>query len=152
MSLESDEEPLMTIPDFAQLDQLDDEHQQMMFERLHFLHFVKTLTLKPCRCGAPAPILSPGPGANERRKIECGGCGQYIAWLPKLKNKDRRSSVSTGLASGTGCQCCRKTGVKLTGHHVIEVADGGSNEPVNIWTVCEPCHAVIHALRSLAGT
>jgi 5-methylcytosine-specific restriction endonuclease McrA len=138
------------VPVLAQLDQLDDEHQQMMFERLHFLSFLKTLTLKPCRCGEPAPILSPGPCANERRKIECGGCGQYIAWLPKLKNKDRRSSASTGLANGTVCQCCRKTGVSLIGHHVIEVAEGGSDCPENIWTVCEPCHALIHAARRLA--
>lgn len=139
------------VPVLAQLDQLDNEHQQMMFERLHFLSFIKTLTLKSCRCGEPAPILAPGPGANERRKIECGGCGQYIAWLPKLKNKNRRTSTSTGLASGAVCQCCRKTGVKLVGHHVVEVAEGGSDDPENVWTICEPCHLVVHALRRLAG-
>jgi hypothetical protein len=132
------------------VDGLDEEHQQLAFERLHFLNFVKTLTIKPCRCFAPVPILAPGPGANERRKIECGGCGKFIAWLPKLKNKDRRSSNSTGLAQGHYCQCCRKTGVTLIGHHVIEVDEGGNNDADNIWTVCEPCHLVIHALRRIA--
>jgi 5-methylcytosine-specific restriction endonuclease McrA len=37
------------------------------------------------------------------------------------------------------------------GHHVVEVAEGGSDDPENVWTICEPCHLVIHALRRLAG-
>ncbi len=132
------------------VEQLDAEHQQMVFERLHFLRFVQTLDLKPCRCGMPAPILAVGPNADERRKVECGGCGRFLAWLPKLKNKDKRPSSSTGLANGTFCQCCRKSGVSLTGHHVVEVDEGGSNEAENIWTVCEPCHQVIDSLRRIA--
>lgn len=133
------------------IDQLDEEHQRLAFERLHFLSFVKTLSPKPCRCGAPIPILAPGPTPNEQRKVECGGCGKFLAWLPKLKNKDKRPSSSTGLASGTDCQCCRKTGVSLTGHHIVEIFEGGTNDPENIWSVCEPCHAVIHALRRASG-
>lgn len=133
------------------IDQLDEEHRQLAFERLHFLNFTKTLVMKPCRCGVPSPILEAGPEPHERRRIECGGCGKFLAWLPKLKNKDKRPSSSTGLASGTFCQCCRKTGVKLIGHHIIEVDEGGDDRPENIWTVCDPCHAVIHALRRVTG-
>jgi hypothetical protein len=141
------------IPDLSLVDQMDAEHQQLVFERLHFLNFIKKLEpLKPCRCGEPAPALADGPpGTGERRRIECGGCSKFIAWLPKLKNKDRRSSGSTGLAASSFCQCCRKTGVNLVGHHVVEVAEGGSDDPENVWTICEPCHLVIHALRRLAG-
>jgi hypothetical protein len=129
---------------------MDSEHEQMAFELLHFRAFVRTLKAT-CKCPAPTHILTEGPHPGERRRVECGGCGAWLAWLPKLKNKDRRSSNSTGLAQGTFCQCCRKTGVNLVGHHVIEVEEGGSNEPANIWTVCEPCHTVIHALRRMAS-
>ena len=140
-------------PDLFLLDQLDEEHQHLAFERLHFLSFLKKLEpLKPCRCGLPAPILTYGPpnDPGAKRRVECGGCGQYIAWLPKLKNKDRRSSNSTGLAHGEVCQLCQKGGVNLEAHHVIEVADGGGNDSVNLWTLCGPCHTVIHALRQIA--
>lgn len=133
------------------VDQLDDEHQQLVFERLHFLSFVKKLDpIKSCRCGQPLPVLADGPNPGERRKIECGGCGKFLAWLPKLKNKDRRTSSSTGLAQGAECQLCRKAGVNLVGHHVVEVDEGGADSPENIWSVCEPCHMVIHAVRRIA--
>lgn len=134
------------------IDGLDDEHRRMAIERLHFQDFVRTKSpLKPCRCPSrtPALVLSMGP-PNEpgaRRRIECGTCHTFFFWLPKLKNKNKRSASSIGLASGAECQLCRKSGVNLVGHHIVEVVDGGSNDPENIWTVCEPCHAVIHALR-----
>ena len=61
-----------------QLDQLDDEHQQMMFERLHFLSFVKSKApLKSCRCGTPTPVLAEGPQIGEQRRVECGLCHQF---------------------------------------------------------------------------
>lgn len=138
------------------IDQLDDERQQLLYEKLHFNDFIKKISpLKPCRCpsGNPIPARSEGP-ANDpgaQRRIECGLCHQFIAWLPKIKNQHRRPSRSTGLASQSFCQCCLKSGVNLEGHHIIEVAEGGSDAPDNIWTLCEPCHAVIHALRRLAA-
>ena len=140
--------PATVAPDFL-IDSLDPEQQHKVFETLHFKRFVRSLELKPCRCGTPLPVLEAGPTPEERRKIVCGGCEKFLAWLPKLRNKDKRPSSSTGLAVGTFCQCCRKTGVSLTGHHVIEVDEGGSNAPENIWTVCDACHQVIHALRRL---
>lgn len=141
----------LPLPDFD-FDRLDAEHQRLAFERLHFLNFLRSKSpLPPCNCpsGLPAPILAEGPpnAPGEKRRIECGGCRKFYFWLPKLKNKDRRSSSSTNLADGTLCQCCRKIGVNLVGHHVIEVAEGGADAPDNIWTLCEPCHTIIHALR-----
>lgn len=136
------------------LDHLDPEHQQLAMARLHFLNFIQELDLTRYRCncfeGSPtAPVLETGPYPNEQRKIVCGQCGRFIAWLPKLKNKDHRAPSSTGLATSDFCQCCRKTGVNLVGHHVIEVAEGGSNDPKNIWTLCDLCHTVIHTLRRM---
>lgn len=136
-------------PHYFDVDQLDKEHQQLVFERLHFLSFLEKIAPIKC-CGQPAPILADGPYAGERRKVECGSCSKFLAWLPKLKNKDRRASSSTGLANGVECQLCRKTGVNLVGHHVVEVDEGGADNSENIWSVCDPCHAVIHALRRIA--
>ena len=139
------------LPEFD-FDRLDAEHQQLAFERLHFLHFLHAKSpLPPCNCISriPTPILTEGPpnAPGEKRRIECGLCHKFYFWLPKLRNKDKRPSSSTNLADGTTCQCCRKIGVNLVGHHLVEVAEGGTDEPENIWTVCEPCHTIIHALR-----
>ena len=134
------------------IDALDAEHRKLAFERLHFLDFIARLNQQStaCHChSGPAFILSEGP-SNEpgaRRKIECGICHKFIAWLPKLKNKDRRPTASVGLASADYCQCCRQTDRPLIGHHIIEVAEGGDNSPSNLWTLCEPCHTIVHALR-----
>lgn len=138
------------VSDFV--DYLDAEHRELALQRLHFLNFVQSKApLKSCRCGEPTPALGEGPQLGEQRRVECGLCHQFYFWLPKLKNQGKRVSSSTGLANGDFCQCCRKSGVNLVGHHVIEVAEGGSDEPENVWTICEPCHLVIHALRRLAG-
>jgi len=134
------------------VDQLDAEHQRLVMTRLHFNQHIMTLSRQfqahQDKYGhKPVPVLETGPQPNEQRKIVCGTCGHWLDWLPKLKNATRRAPSSTGLADSDFCQCCRKTGVNLVGHHVIEVSEGGSNEPDNLWTVCEPCHQVIHALR-----
>lgn len=135
------------------IDQLDPEHQRLAMARLHFNQYVATrLTEKRIdhqqRYGHdPIPDLEIGPNPGERRKIVCATCQRLLAWLPKLENKDKRAPSSTGLADSDFCQCCRKIGVNLIGHHVIEVCEGGSNDPENIWTLCEPCHQIIHALR-----
>jgi len=134
------------------LDRLDPEHQHLVMARLHFNQHVATLTRQltehRTKYGHDAvPVLETGPNPNEQRKIICGHCGHWLDWLPKLKNRNRRAPSSTGLADSDFCQCCRKSGVNLIGHHVIEKQEGGSNDPDNIWTVCEPCHQIIHALR-----
>lgn len=134
------------------IDSLDEEHRSLALERLHFLDFVDRLKQKPvtCRCqSGPAFILSEGPSNDPgaRRKVECGNCHKLLGWLPKLKNKDRRPTASVGLASADYCQCCRQADRPLVGHHVIEVSEGGDNSASNIWTLCEPCHTIVHALR-----
>lgn len=134
--------------DLSKLDALDPEHQRLIAHRIHFLEFTRTIT-KRCKCPQPAFVLAEGP-PGEQRKVECGTCGTYLAWLPKFHNKEIRKTSSTRLATAAYCQLCCKVGANLIGHHVVEAQDGGSNAPDNIWTVCEPCHAVIHALRRLA--
>lgn len=140
----------------ADVDYLDIEHRNLLFERLHFLNYLAAKApLDSCKCpgGAPTPILAEGPPQEpgSRRRIECGLCHKFYFWLPKLKNKDKRATSSTGLANSTFCQCCRKSGANLVGHHVVEVVEGGTDDSDNIWTLCEPCHQVIHALRRIAG-
>lgn len=135
--------------DLAHIESLDSEHQRLIAERLHFLDFTRTIK-KTCRCDQPAFVLESGPTEGERRRVECGTCHTFLAWLPKFHNKANRKTSSTHLATAGYCQLCRKMGANLVGHHVIEVQEGGSNAPENIWTVCEPCHAVIHALRRIA--
>lgn len=141
------------------IDQLDEDRRSLALERLRFLDFIreksKATPLDPCHCpgGNPTLALSMGPpnDPGAKRRIECGICHKFYFWLPKSKNQNRRLSSSTGLASGAVCQCCRKTGVNLVGHHVEEVCAGGTDDPSNIWTVCEPCHSIIHALRRHAA-
>ena len=43
------------------------------------------------------------------------------------------------------CQCCGKKHVRLEVHHIIFRSLGGSNELDNLITLCEKCHADIHA-------
>lgn len=46
-------------------------------------------------------------------------------------------------ADGYACAAC---GVQLTGHgdvevdHIVALADGGSEHPSNLQTLCKPCH------------
>jgi len=144
-----------TLPAFD-IDQLDVEHQKIAFERLHFLNFLQAKApLATCDCldGKPTPVLVEGPPQEpgSKRRIECGLCHKFYFWLPKLRNKDKRPSSSTNLASGSYCQCCRKIGANLIGHHIVEVAEGGTDDQENIWTLCEPCHSIVHALRRITG-
>jgi hypothetical protein len=96
-----------------------------------------------------ADLAGPPQEPGARRRIECGQCHKFYYWLPKIKNINKRPPSSTGLARGAVCQCCLKAGVALVGHHVVPVADGGSDAQDNIWTVCSACHAIIHALRRM---
>lgn len=135
------------------LDSLDQGRQHLIFETLHFKNFVASKAPHaPCACQTgPLLVLEAGPPQEPgaRRRIECGKCHKFYYWLPKIKNINKRPPSSTGLARGAVCQCCLKAGVALVGHHVVPVADGGSDAQDNIWTVCGACHAIIHALRRM---
>jgi len=104
-----------------------------------------------CRCTSGVPILVDGEGSGPHlRKIECGRCGQAFGWIPQVKNYGKRPK--NGAQKTTEfCQMCRRQNVVLTAHHVIEVSEGGKDGPENIWTVCEQCHVMIHAVRRIAG-
>lgn len=104
-----------------------------------------------CRCSSGVPILVDGEGSGPHlRKIECGRCGQSFGWIPQLKNSGKRPR-SGAQKTTEFCQMCRRQNVVLTAHHIIEVNEGGKDGPENIWTVCEQCHALIHAVRRIAG-
>ena len=77
--------------DLAQIEALDAEHQRLIAERLHFLEFTRALG-KTCRCKAPVFILESGPTEGEKRRVECGTCHAFMAWQPKIQNKERRKS------------------------------------------------------------
>ncbi len=136
------------------LGSLDADQQELILETIHFNRFIASKTPHaPCSCpsAAPALVLEVGPPQEPgaRRRIECGLCHRFYYWLPKIKNANKRPPGSTGLARGAFCQCCLKAGTALVGHHVVPVADGGSDAQDNIWTVCGACHAIIHALRRM---
>jgi len=36
----------------------------------------------------------------------------------------------------------------LEGHHVVEYANGGTDDADNVWVVCTACHKLIHWRRT----
>jgi len=32
-------------------------------------------------------------------------------------------------------------------HHVVEVQDGGTDDPANMWRLCTICHEMVHLMR-----
>ena len=74
-------------------------------------------------------------------------------WLQKYKWAYQKG-VNYGFANARAhaldrdnytCQCCGKKHVRLEVHHIIFRSLGGSDELDNLITLCEKCHAAIHA-------
>lgn len=92
-------------------------------------------------------------------KLICTACGKFIKWVPKPENEKRPKRESAKLkkvfeAVGVDyCQVCLRTqsdlpdGVVFHAHHVVEVRDGGTDDPANIWHLCTICHEMVHLLR-----
>lgn len=118
-----------------------------------------------CRfCGSTRlrKTLGPHPGGHYA-KLECNQCDRFLRWLPKPKEgraPDPRSEVPRDLAKSLShgfCEMCKRPETELPvpqvleGHHVVEVQDGGTSDPENIWVICTPCHRQIHHLRTYLG-
>ena len=113
---------------------------------------------KVCRsCGCPLffKLCASGPHYAELRCVECG---IHNGFLPKPDaDKIRRPAGHRELVQKYGRGFCEMCLTKdsdltknetLTGHHVVEFADGGSSERENIWIICTACHAMLHWLRT----
>lgn len=92
-------------------------------------------------------------------KLVCPKCLRFLAWVPKQEGDKRKRTGTAKLArrledAGKDyCEMCLRGRAELppnatfVAHHVIEVQDGGSNEPSNLWHLCTICHEMVHLLR-----
>lgn len=101
----------------------------------------------------------PTPEKVHYGKMVCSECGRFLRWVSKPSD-EKRARHGTGKLvkqlqkSGIDyCQMCLRhrdelpPSVTFVAHHVIEVQDGGTNDPANLWHVCTICHELIHLLR-----
>lgn len=113
---------------------------------------------KYCESKRMFEFVGDWPG-NHYSRIVCGDCGQFKEWGKKPRASKRKRSTK-GHAEllqkyGKGfCEMCLRQSSELNVkhglqvHHVIEHADGGSNERDNVWIVCAHCHSQIHLHRN----
>lgn len=92
-------------------------------------------------------------------KYVCSECDHFLAWVKKPDNEKRNRRVSKKLAkpfedAGIDyCQICLRKRCELppnmtfVAHHIIEVQDGGTDEPINLLHLCTFCHEFVHLLR-----
>jgi len=92
-------------------------------------------------------------------KYVCATCGRWLAWVSKPDGEKRNRRNSRRLsrpferAGIDYCQMCLRTKAELPphmtfiGHHIVEVRDGGTDEPGNLWHLCTFCHELIHLVR-----
>lgn len=101
----------------------------------------------------------PTPELTHYGKMVCPVCSKWLAWVKKPDGDKRVRRESQKLAKifdahGVDyCQACLRcrnelpANVTLIVHHVIEVQDGGPDEPGNTWRLCTICHEMIHLMR-----
>lgn len=99
------------------------------------------------------------PETQNWGKYVCPECGRWLKWVAKPENEKRNRRNSKKLAkpfANAGicyCQMCLRhreelpPNVTFVAHHVIEVRDGGPDDPTNLWHLCTICHEFIHLLR-----
>ncbi|MFB6347850.1 HNH endonuclease [Moraxella sp. ZJ142] len=49
------------------------------------------------------------------------------------------------------CQHCQRAGGRLEVDHIINIAQGGSDDMSNLQTLCHDCHAIKTQAESMAG-
>ena len=102
---------------------------------------------KPPCCARQALLPEPPPpGSKHYKKAVCGSCGKFFGWISKPKNLAHRAPSTLGLSPDARCAICL-TGAALEVHHIVEIQDGGSNDPANRLTLCQGCHALVHWVR-----
>lgn len=99
------------------------------------------------------------PELTHYGKMVCPECGRWLGWVAKPSDEKRRRNGTAKLTknlekSGLDyCQACLRKRDELPpnatfiAHHVIEVQDGGGDEPENLWHLCTICHEIIHLMR-----
>ena len=112
------------------------------------------------KCGVSLPF-TPRPETSHYGHIRCPNHG--FLWIAKpaderkqarRNNKDLRPLLSPD-QQGYCWQCRReedhlrqlRPSVALQVHHIIEVKEGGTDDPTNLQLVCAECHAEIHRRR-----
>lgn len=135
------------------LSQLDVEDLPAALAAVHCRQeLIRLAENKPTCCSRQALITEePPPGVKHYKKAVCGSCGKFFGWISKPKNLARRAPSTVGLARGNRCEICLDGQGPLEVHHVIEVQDGGGNEPGNTMTLCRGCHALVHWVRTYRG-
>lgn len=86
-------------------------------------------------------------------------CERFLAWVAKPENEKRNRRNSKRLAKPFDdagidyCQLCLRKRCELppnmtfVAHHIIEVQDGGTDDPINLLHLCTFCHELVHLLR-----
>jgi 5-methylcytosine-specific restriction endonuclease McrA len=93
--------------------------------------------------------------------VRCNRCEKHW-WQPTPENeKAKRPARHHDLVArydGKHCELCGLPKPSLldlkrhlTGHHVIEYANGGTDARENVWIVCNACHSLIHRTRDYYG-
>lgn len=109
------------------------------------------------KCGDVPGVVIPGPHpGGHYAKVQCE-CGQFLKWLAKPEtDRVRRPSAHRNLVERFGvdhCEMCLRKRADLPpdqtleAQHVVEYAEGGTNDRSNIWVVCTGCHKLIHWVR-----
>jgi hypothetical protein len=115
---------------------------------------------RPCpKCAADDFRFVPSATGREGG-VRCNKCGTFW-WQPKPENeKTKRPARHVALAKKYGqgfCEMCLRQESELPatqdldGHHVLEYADGGTDDRANVWVVCTSCHRLIHHQRTYLG-
>jgi uncharacterized Zn finger protein (UPF0148 family) len=114
------------------------------------------------KCGTIC-AFKPRPDTQHWGAIRCPQHG--FLWIPKpaedkkprrRANKDLRHLLPVGrrhycwhcLRTEDHLKCLRPS-VELQVHHIIEVDDGGTDNPINLQSLCRECHAEVHRRREL---
>jgi 5-methylcytosine-specific restriction endonuclease McrA len=117
--------------------------------------------LRPCpKCGVEC-ALNLRPDTPHHGEIRCPDHGHF--WIPrpaeeKKKKRKVNSALTATLPKGRQhfCWACLRErpvlaalrpSIGLEVHHIIEVADGGSDDLENLMLLCSECHAEVHRRR-----
>lgn len=95
---------------------------------------------------------------NGQIGIKCNICNAYTFW--PLENSKNRKASHQNLVKEIGlnyCQWCLRYDYelpqpqRLEAHHIIEYAEGGTNDKNNILILCTACHSQCHHNRVYYG-
>lgn len=115
-------------------------------------------TTKPCpACQSTETTVELTPDGPHYGKLVCAACGRFLRWQLKPETpRSRRPASHKELAKKYGrgyCEWCLTPEDQLPprqvleGHHIIEYADGGSDQRDNVLVLCTACHKLAHWMR-----